>query len=298
MLNTVRLSEFLLLLVAIVWGTSYGVAKEAIFYYPVLGFLAIRFIMTALILSPSLFRLGEGQLKQVLLAGIPLGTILLAIFIAETYGLSYTSASNAAFLISTCVVLTPVVEFFVLGTRPTTNVLLAIFMSLLGAFLVSTGGQFSFNAGDFYILIAAFFRACMVTMTKRMMRNSEVSNLALTTVQTAVVGFGSLAIGAIVLPAGLPALPTAIGFWVGTVYLVAFCTLFAFFVQNFAVRNTSPTRVSLLMGTEPVFGALFAVVWLQEPTTATMWVGGALIVIASIWGTLAPAKPVPSAVGT
>ena len=57
MLNPVRLSEILLLVVAIVWGTSYGVAKGAIIFYPVFGFLAIRFTITALILSPSLLRL-------------------------------------------------------------------------------------------------------------------------------------------------------------------------------------------------------------------------------------------------
>lgn len=37
-----RLSDLALLLVALVWGTSYGVAKGALAYYPVLGFLAAR----------------------------------------------------------------------------------------------------------------------------------------------------------------------------------------------------------------------------------------------------------------
>lgn len=37
-LKTGNLLDFsLLLLVAIVWGTSYGIAKTAILYYPILG---------------------------------------------------------------------------------------------------------------------------------------------------------------------------------------------------------------------------------------------------------------------
>ena len=36
-----RGADLALLLVAIVWGTSYGVAKGALAYYPVLGFLAV-----------------------------------------------------------------------------------------------------------------------------------------------------------------------------------------------------------------------------------------------------------------
>jgi drug/metabolite transporter (DMT)-like permease len=288
--SPVRQSEVLLLAVAIVWGTSYGVAKEAIVFYPVFGFLAIRFTATAFILSPSLFRLGHQRLGKVLRAGIPLGTILLGIFVAETFGLSLTSASNAAFLISTCVVLTPIVELLVLGTRPSLHVVLAVITSLIGAYLVSAGGTLSFNLGDLLILIAALLRAFMVTFTKLMTRDAEISTMALTTVQTSVVGFGSLIMGAVLLPGGLPTLPMAGVFWIGTLYLVVCCTLFAFFVQNYAVRNTSPTRVSLLMGTEPVFGALFAVIWLREPATVSVWIGGALIVGASLCGALAPAK--------
>lgn len=288
--NPVRLSELLLLAVAIVWGTSYGVAKEAIAFYPVLGFLAVRFTITAVILSPSLFQLSRQRLAKVLVAGVPLGSILLCIFVAETYGLSLTTASNAAFLISTCVVLTPIVEFLVLGTRPTLNIVLAVIASLVGAYLVSAGGALEFNLGDLLILVAALLRACMVTFTKSMTRDAEISTVALTTVQTSVVGLGCLLLGAVLLPSGLPALPTDGSFWILTMYLVVFCTLFAFFVQNYAVRNTSPTRVSLLMGTEPVFGALFAVIWLGESASISVWTGGAMIVVASLWGTLAPTR--------
>lgn len=71
-------------------------------------------------------------------------------------------------------------------------------------------------------------------------------------------------------------------FWGSVIYLVAGCTLFAFFVQNYAVSRSSPTRVALLMGSEPVFGALFACVWLGERLTLSAWIGGMLIVAASL----------------
>ena len=90
----------------------------------------------------------------------------------------------------------------------------------------------------------------------------------------------------IVLPGGLPALPTEPAFWIGTLYLVLFATLFAFFVQNYALRRSSPTRVSLLMGSEPLFGALFAVVWLSEQLSVQAWIGGLLIVAATLWTSL------------
>lgn len=108
-------SDVLLLLVAMVWGTSYGVAKEALVFYPVLGFLAVRFCLTFVILLPQL----RGEGRQAWAPGIPLGGVMLAIFLCETYGVLHTSASNAAFLISLCVVITPFVEWLMFDRRPT-----------------------------------------------------------------------------------------------------------------------------------------------------------------------------------
>jgi drug/metabolite transporter (DMT)-like permease len=75
-------------------------------------------------------------------------------------------------------------------------------------------------------------------------------------------------------------------FWGSVVYLVSACTLFAFFAQNYAIGRSSPTRVSLLMGSEPAFGALFASVWLGEHVSPAGWTGGAMIVAASLMATV------------
>ena len=61
----------------------------------------------------------------------------------------------------------------------------------------------------------------------------------------------------------------------------------AFYVQNWALSRISPTRVSLLMGSEPLFGALFAVLWLSEELSLQAWIGGLLIVAATLWTSLA-----------
>ena len=112
-------SDLLLLLVAVIWGSSYGVAKQALAFYPVLGFLAVRFCLTFVILLPQL----RGEGRQAWAPGIPLGGVMLAIFLCETYGVLHTSASNAAFLISLCVVITPFVEWLMFDRRPDSRLL-------------------------------------------------------------------------------------------------------------------------------------------------------------------------------
>lgn len=277
-----QLSDVLLLLVALVWGTSYGVAKQALAFYPVLGFLAVRFCLTFLILLPQL----RGAGRSAWAPGLPLGGVMLAIFLCETYGVLLTSASNAAFLISLCVVITPFVEWLLLGERPDGRLLPAVGLSLLGTWLLSGGVELQFNLGDGLMLLAALLRALLVCLTRRLTADSQVPALALTAVQTGVIGFGCLLLGSLLLPGGLPSLPTAPAFWAGSLYLVLFATLFAFFVQNLALRRSSPTRVALLMGSEPLFGALFAVLWLSEQLSLPAWLGGLLIVGATLWTSL------------
>jgi drug/metabolite transporter (DMT)-like permease len=283
------LSDLMLLAVAVVWGTSYGVVKSALVFYPVLGLLALRFGITFVILSPALRHLRAADartLRGVLIAGM----LLLGIYLCETFGILMTRAANAAFLISLCVVFTPLVEWLLLKRRPSRIEWVAAALSLLGAALLAGDGALSFNPGDALILLAALLRALTVCVTKRVMRDSALPPLSVTAVQSGVVAFGSAAAAWLLAPRQQwQALPTLSGhatFWAYVAYLVLACTLFAFFAQNFAIKRSSPTRVSLLMGSEPAFGALFACLWLGERISAEAWVGGALIVGASILATV------------
>jgi drug/metabolite transporter (DMT)-like permease len=280
------LPDLLLLAVAMVWGSSYGLAKESVAFYPVLGFLAIRFGLTFVLLLPSLRALRQPEGRAALKAGLPLGAILLTIFLFETFGVLHTSASNAAFLISLCIVFTPFFEWLLLSRRPEASAFIATAVSLAGAGLLTSGLRLTFNLGDGLILAAAVLRAVMICMTKKLTDGKTMSTLTLTAVQAGVVSLGSLLAACLMLPGGLPALPVSMVFWRNTAYLVLFCTIFAFFAQNWAVRRSNPTRVSLLMGSEPMFGALFAALWLGEKLSASAWCGGVLIVAASLWMTL------------
>lgn len=282
-LSKTRLCEWMLLLVAMIWGTSYGVAKSALAFYPVLGFLAVRFIITFVLLLPWL----RNHWRVALKPGLMLGSILLSIFLAETFGVARTTASNAAFLISLCVVLTPLVEWLMFRRRPSGEAFAYAGLSLLGALMLTGGVSMRLNAGDGLILLAAVLRAFMVCSTRKLLANTQIPALAMTAVQVGVVGFGSLVL-LLVTAGAVPPLPADVSFWVAAVYLVLFCTLFAFFAQNFALRHTAPSRVALLMGAEPLFGAVFAVLWLHEQLTAAGWLGGLLIVVASWLGTRPP----------
>jgi drug/metabolite transporter (DMT)-like permease len=285
--NLLWIADLMLIAVAMVWGTSYGVAKSALAFYPVLGLLALRFGLTFVLLSPALRSLRRASAVEIA-GAFGTGVLLLGVLMAETFGISMTRASNAAFLISLCVVLTPFIEWVMLRRRPSGVESIAVALSLLGAMLVS-GGVSVPSAGDALILLAALLRALMMCVSRRVMRDSALAPLSVTAIQAGTVALGSI-VAASLWPSGSwPALPTLAGhggFWIGIAWLVVACTLFAFFAQNYAVKRSSPTRVALLMGSEPAFGALFAYAWLGEHLSVWGWIGGGLMVLASVLATV------------
>lgn len=282
------LADAMLLLVAVIWGSSYTVAKQALWFYPVLGFLAIRFGLTFFLLLPQL----RGGGRRAIRPGLPLGVVMLGIFLCETWGVMLTSASNAAFLISLCVVFTPFVEWAMLRQRPSNLLFVACALSLTGVWLLTGGMAISLNMGDGLMLAAAVLRAVLVCLTRRLTAGLEVPPLALTAVQSGVVASGCLVLG-FSLPDGLPALPQSPAFWAAALYLVGFATLFALYVQNLALGRTSATRVSLLMGSEPLFGAIIAGLWLGERLGLQGWIGGLLIIAATFCALWSSPRPKP-----
>nr|WP_315465749.1 DMT family transporter [uncultured Rhodoferax sp.] len=278
----------MLLLVAIVWGGSYSAAKIATDQVPVLQFLLLRFGLTFLLLLPALRGLAVASWPSALAGASLLGANLLAIFVCETFGVSLTTASNAAFLISLCVAFTPLCEWWLLKVRPTGTVLGAATLSLVGAGLLAFqhGGSVKALAwGDALMVLAAFLRGVMVCLTRRHGQRHGLPALTMTAVQMGVMTLGS---GLLMVvgqgPVWTP-LPSSVSFWGAMAFLVLLCTLLAFFVQNYAASRTSPSRVALLMGSEPLWGALIAVVWLGERLTLQGWLGGLLIVASAWWVT-------------
>lgn len=280
--------EWLLLLVAVIWGGSYSAAKVATAEVPVLQFLLLRFGLTFVLLLPALRHLGGPSWPAALAGASLLGANLLAIFVCETFGVSLTTASNAAFLISLCVAFTPLCEWWLLGDKPSGATLAAAAVSLLGAGLLAFqhGGALSSLAwGDALMVLAAFLRGVMVCLTRRQGQRHGLPALTLTAVQMGVMTLGcALLMAAFQTPVWVP-LPTSTTFWGAMAFLVLLCTVLAFFVQNHAASRTSPSRVALLMGSEPLWGALIAVFWLGEHMALQGWVGGGLIVASAWWVT-------------
>ena len=275
-------TEGMLLLVAIVWGTSYGLTKDVLVYVGVFSFIALRFGLTFLFLLPQVladFRAGKNREWY---RALPTGAVLAIIFVCEVNGIANTSATHAAILISLSMILTALLESL-LNRAAVPLILWSMgILSVLGVGLLSTkqGFDLTLNLGDWLILGAALGRAVMVTLTKTLTQGRAITMFSLTAIQSLVVTFVAITVA---FQLGEQVSDSALlttEFWLITLYLAVMCTLFALFAQNMALSRTSPTRVALLMGSEPLFGALFAMLWLGESLSLVQWLGALLIIVS------------------
>lgn len=283
-----RLIDLPVLLVAVVWGSSYLAAKGVTTAQTVLAVLVLRFaVVLPVLVVAGWRRLRALSAAQVRGAGL-LGLILAGIFLLETYGVVHTSATNAGLIISLTMVFTPLAESRVRGTRLPGSFMAAAGLSVLGVALLTQGAGFSApSGGDLLMLGAAVVRTVHVLAMARMESVRGADALSLTTVQLggAVVVFAVLS----AVP-GTGASPWAAaadfgaGDWAGLLYLSVFCTLFAFFVQMWAVRRTSPSRVSLLLGTEPVWAAAVGIAVAGDRPGWLGLVGAVLVLVGTAWG--------------
>jgi len=72
-------------------------------------------------------------------------------------------------------------------------------------------------------------------------------------------------------------------FWLSIFYLIFLCTIVLLYVQNKIAPKSSPNTVSLLMGNEPLFGAIIACIFLYEAISWVAWVGGLMIVSSTCY---------------
>ncbi|MBI1941319.1 MAG: DMT family transporter [Acidobacteria bacterium] len=278
-------AEFLLLLVTLVWGSTFVVVKSALSLASPLPFLAARFTLAGLLLALVLAR---GKMdRPALTAGLVLGIFLFVGYLFQTWGLVFTTPSKSAFITGFGVILVPFIQVFY-GFHLRAATIVGALSGFAGIyFLVLPSGLHSVNRGDILTLGGALSFAVHIVLVGGYTRRHSFRHL----VPTQILTVGALATLA------LPFDPALVMKWspglVAAVLVTAvLATGFAFSVQNWAQQFTPPAHTALIFALEPVFAALTSRVVLDEHLGGKVLLGSALIlagmVVSELWGGTAP----------
>lgn len=270
-----------LLFATATWGSTFPLIKDAVENMPVADFLAIRFCIASallLIIRPMAVKQLTAQERRY---AYVLGALYGGGQLLQTIGLQYTSAATSGFVTGMYVVFTPLVAAVLLRRRPDGLTWVAVLLSTAGIAALSLKGM-AIGSGEAITALSAVLYAMHIVALSAF--STTKNALGITALSLVVVaGFCSLA----ALPDGL-ADPGSGGTWASIIYTAVIPGALALLLQTWAQAHIAATRAAIIMTTEPVFAALFAILLVSEPLTWRLLLGGSLILAAMYLVELGP----------
>ncbi|MDH7571845.1 MAG: DMT family transporter [Armatimonadota bacterium] len=288
----VWLDEMAIVLVTVVWGSTFVVVGSLVHRIAPAQVLVVRFVLAAVLLGVVTRRSWARGGPALWRGGVVLGLWLSAGFGFQTLGLAYTTPARAGFITGFCVVLPPLIAAVIDRQRPPFRVLLAAALAGTGVGVISWPGQGDgVNVGDVLVGISAIAYGAHIYATGRHAPRTRADALTAAQIAVAAVLFtaGAAVAAATVRLAGAehaPVWATALAGrpWEWSVpvlgaivYLALFATVLAYFLQTRSQRRISATRAGILFALEPLFAAVISV-WLgMDALTWRLLAGGALV---------------------
>jgi len=271
-------ADLALALVAMVWGGTFVVVKDALTDVSPVLFLGLRFSAATIalgvlyVLNPPARGIHPGWT-----GGIITGTLLYFGYLLQTLGLRLTTPAKSGFITGLYIVLVPLASSIVYKKAPQLSELLGIGIAATGLGLLTlTGWALEIGTGDlltlgcavvftFHIMALGYYSQRMAFEWLTLLQIGTCAAIGLVSfwwVETPVLHWNRQVIVAIAVTSLL-------------------ATALAFTVQTWAQRYTTPTRTALIFALEPVFAWLTSFVLTNEVLSRRAAIG-ALMILAGI----------------
>lgn len=272
-------ADSMLVLVTLCWGISYYLMDVSLSDLQPFTLNAFRFggafLIACVLMFPKLRSVNRITMKYSVLLAVS----LVFVYIGSTFGVMYTSLSNAGFLCAQTVIFTPILAFFFKKQIPDKKLAAVVLMCTLGIALLTLNEQLRPALGDILCLLCAVAYAAELLITETAVAKEKVNALQLGVFQLGFTGLFNLIL-AFVLEE--PHLPQSGAVWGSVSFLAVFCTGVAFIVQTIAQQYTSASHVGVIYTLEPVFSGIVAFFLAGEILLPRAY-AGAVLLIASLF---------------
>jgi drug/metabolite transporter (DMT)-like permease len=283
-------ADFLLLVTALIWGTAFVAQKVGNGVIGPFIFIAGRFVLSALLLAPFAIkeaRAAAAMRRRDIALAVGIGVTLFAGAAGQQVGLVMTTVTNAGFITALYIAFVPFVSWIIARTSIRPLVLVAVAVSLTGAWLLTDNGVTALSAGDFLVAGSALLFALHIVLVS-VFQKAAHRPFFLSFVQYTVVALIAGAVGFAVEPvswqAARAALPT-----------IAYAGILSggvgYTLQIVAQRYTPATEAALIMSLESVFAAVAAAILLGERLALLAALGCGLIMLGVVLVEIVPLLP-------
>ncbi len=259
--------------VPLAWGMSYLFMALGASEIPAIELVALRcglaFLALVLIFNRHLKKTFSWKLMGYSAFA---GTLLFAVFYFLIVGVIDTSASTAGFLASTTVVIVPIIRATWTRKLPDLKTIIAIFIVLLGLFLLTGADLSQLNFGAVMCLASAALYAIYIILSKCFVEKVDAMSLGIWQ-----LGFSSLyaLVGTLLLET--PVLPHTGKVWMAILGLALVCSAYGWVMQTVVQSYISAEFTSIMFSLEPIFTAIFAFLFFGERLAGLSYLGTLLI---------------------
>ncbi|MBP3391339.1 MAG: DMT family transporter [Clostridia bacterium] len=290
---------FLLVLTALIWGSSFVAQKSggpqvgAFTFNGIRSFIGGLFLLGFILLrgrirKQSVVPQTKTERKNLILGGTLCGIVLFVATSLQQLGMNLgASAGTAGFLTACYMVLVPILGLFLKKKCPWTT-WISVFVALFGLYLLCINGKFTLNLYDGIILLCAVVFAVHILVIDRFA--PMVDGVSLSCIQFLVCGVLSL-VPMWVFDMGLafqdlqPWVSVLSDFdvWIPILYAGIMSCGVAYTLQIVAQKGINPTVASMVLSLESVFSVLSGWILLGERMSFRNLLGCGLIFAAILF---------------
>jgi len=267
-------ADFLLLLVAIAWGSTFFIVQDAVEQTPVYTFLFWRFFIAALLMSLIAYKQWKYLTKAVLVAGSILGLFMFLGYAFQTFGLKYTYSSTVGFITGLNVIVVPFASYLIFKHKASIYSILGAITASVGLYYLTLNSEIGFSLGEFYAFVCAIMFALHIVFTDNLAKKHNIHLLV--SIQFFTVALCSCIGGWVMEGSIVPA--NVDGLLINAIVItVIFATIFAFWVQTAMQRFTTAAKTAIIFTIEPVSAGVFGYFFAGEVLSWSQLAGAGLI---------------------
>ena len=272
-------AHLLLVLITLIWGSTFVLIKEALKDSSPLLLNTVRLTLAAMLLMLYYRKSLAVLSRPSLIAGTTVGIFLYLGYAFQTAGLKFTTPSKSAFLTGSSTILVPLILVVFWRTRIHLWRVVGIALAFLGLFLMTVpGGSAGWadfgkvNQGDILSIGCAISFALQIIFLGRATQRFPFE----------VIAVLQIGVAAVLMAVTTPLLEHPHLQPSGTVIAAVLITgilgtALAFTVQAWAQQFTPATHTALIFTMEPVFAWLTSYIYLRERLGFRASAGASLI---------------------
>ncbi len=272
-----RKAELLLLIVGILWG--FGFISTDMLLVDGMGpftVIGLRFILAVAFLSIFYYKRLKIH-KSELMRLIIIGSALYLGFAGQTIGMNHTSTTNVSFITGLNIVFVPFMALIISKKRINLKNIVAAIIGMIGLYFL-TGGMSHLASGDILALFGAIAFAVHIVLISKFAQDIDVIKLAIWQMLIcSILAFITAIIISEPVIYSIQTMNVGVALFTGIVPS-AIC----FLGQNVGLKYTEEAKGSLILATESLWGAIFAILILGEPFSMNLIYGSSLMIIAIV----------------